>query len=226
VITRTVLASTTLALLVGVSACTSGSAPAPSSAAPSTATRTAAPSTASQAPSTASPVASSPVPVSSAATSAATVSSCPLLTQDVVADTLGMRQGRIAVLRSVGKVVGCRFYALQHPNAQCDATCLAGEHLPGATQPALDIAITDYPTATAAHNAFVLASRAGTEASAVLVTGSITGVQYRHAFYPKDGAQDWAVAFSVGTRTVVVRAAEDDSADEVVSLAGRLAGKI
>src|SRR5436309_986162 len=94
-------------------------------------------------------------PLSSGPTTTRAATACPWAGQASTAQIMGERLGRVTVQVADGKTVGCRFYALQHPNAQCDATCLAGEHLPGPNQPVLAITTRRYASVVAAHNAFV-----------------------------------------------------------------------
>ena len=130
--------------------------------------------------------------------------SCPLVSEAFVHQTVGVRLGRLAVLRSGGRVVGCRFYAQQRPDSQCDATCLAGEHLPGPNQPAVEVTTQRYASATAAHNAFVLS--AGT-ASSVTQTdfAGTTGLCFETAFDPQDKGDDYACTVNKGATLVLVR---------------------
>jgi hypothetical protein len=116
-----------------------------------------------------------------------------------------MRLARITVLRSSGTVVGCRFYAVQHATASCDETCLQGEHLPGPNQPAVDIKITRYANALAAHNGFVLAERGGTNPQQETITVDNDGICYETDFDKQDHGQDWACGFSLGSRAVLIR---------------------
>jgi hypothetical protein len=111
---------------------------------------------------------------------------------------MGMRLGRITILRSGGHTVGCRFYALQNSPLH------VSEHLPGPHQPVVEIVTRRYPTALDAHNAFVLLSRKGTNAQRVDL-GRRIGVCFETDFYAKDHGADWACAASVGPTQVVVR---------------------
>lgn len=206
---RTVLlAGLGAALLTLVSACTSSGKPAPvtTSTQVQTVTETASPSIS---PTTA-PV-GMPTPVHTGPTTTASVSDCSLLPTDQALYQGGMRIGRVTAQRSGGKVVGCRLYGLQQPNAQCDATCLAGERLPPGNQPVIQIETTRYRFARDAHNAFVLTARAGSQPLQKQLGGGHVGVCYQTDFYPKDHGKDWACAFSVGSTAVVVKTVRYDS---------------
>jgi hypothetical protein len=111
---------------------------------------------------------------------------------------MGMRLGLIAVLRSAGHVVGCRFYALQNSPLH------TSEHLPGPHQPVVEIATARFRTALAAHNAFVQMGNAGKNVQRADL-GRTTGICFQAPFYPKDRGNDWACAASVGRIEVVVR---------------------
>jgi hypothetical protein len=138
------------------------------------------------------------LPIDTGPTRAATAASCPLASADFIRNTMGMRLGRIAVLRSGGRVVGCRFYALQNSPLH------ASEHLPGPKQPVVEITTQRYRSATAAHNAFVrLATSAKNAERANL--GRTIGLCFQAEFYPKDHGNDWACAASAGTAEVLVR---------------------
>ena len=131
-------------------------------------------------------------------TTAATAGSCPLIAKQTVADDVGMRLERITVLRSGGKVVGCRIYALQ--NSPLHDT----EHLPPANQPVIEIRLTTYKSAVAARNAFIKVAEQGTNPQQTTI-GATTGVCFQTAFYSKDAGADWACGWSVGTTSVILR---------------------
>jgi len=176
--------------LAGLAACTSsGSPPSPAPGSTISSTVTVAPS--------------SPPEPSSAPTRAVAAEFCPLVSTDLVHQTMGMRLGRLTVLRSGGRTVGCRFYALQG--------AYANEHLPGPHQPVVEIATWRYATPIAAHNAFVLAARAGRNPQQTTLGRGGTGVCYRAAFYPKDHGQDFACGASVGPVRVLVRTVDTTS---------------
>ncbi len=111
---------------------------------------------------------------------------------------MGMRLGRIAVLRSGRRVVGCHFYALQNSPLH------DSEHLPGPNQPVVEITTQRFASPTAARNAFVLLSRNGKNAERVDF-GRTAGVCFQAPFYPKDHGADWACAANVRGTEVIVR---------------------
>jgi hypothetical protein len=137
-------------------------------------------------------------PISTGPTHAAAAASCPFAAPDFVRDTIGMRLGRITVLRSGGRTVGCRFYALQNSPLH------NSEHLPGPNQPAVEIVTQRFASATAAHNSFVLLASTGKNAQQIDL-GRVVGVCFQTDFYPKDHGTDWACAASVGRTEIVVR---------------------
>lgn len=132
-------------------------------------------------------------------TTAASAAGCPFAGQTFVRDTIGMRLGRVSVLKSGGKVVGCRIYALQ------DSPLATSENLPGPNQPVVEVVLTQYPTSVAAHNAFVRIAQQGRNPQQNVLGRGVTGVCYQTDFYPKDKGQDWACGFSLGRRAVLVR---------------------
>lgn len=110
-----------------------------------------------------------------------------------------MRLARITVLRSGGRTVGCRFYALQ------GGPLHQSEHLPGPNQPAVEIVSSRYSSATAAHNAFVLLAQKGTNLQQATIVGQTMGLCFQTDFYSKDKGSDWACTFSNGTTLVLVK---------------------
>ena len=183
-----------LLLLLGVlgtlAGCTSsGTTPSPAPGTTISSTVTVAPST-------------PPMP-SAAPTHVTAAEFCPLVSTAFVHDTMGMRLGRLTVLRSGGRVVGCRFYALQGS--------FSNEHLPGPHQPAVEITTWRYATALAAHNGFVLAARAGHDPQQTPLGRGGTGVCYQAPFDPKDHGQDFACGASVGVVRVLVRTVDTTS---------------
>lgn len=132
-------------------------------------------------------------------TTAVSAPACPFAGQTFVRDTIGMRLGRVTVLKSGGRVIGCRIYALQ------GSPFSASENLPGPNQPAVEVVVTSYSTAVAAHNAFVRAAQQGRNPQQNALGRGITGVCFQTDFYPRDKGQDWACGFSLGTRAVLVR---------------------
>ena len=116
-----------------------------------------------------------------------------------------MRLDKITVLRSGGKVVGCRIYGLQYPADGCSQSCLDAENLPPGNQPALEITTQRYANATDAHNAFVRLAETGTSVQQAEVASGNTGLCFQTDFYAADKGKDWACTFSVGPTMVVVR---------------------
>jgi hypothetical protein len=165
-------------------------------------------------------------PVSTGPTTAAVASKCPLLAQSAAVHRGGMRLDKITVLRSGGKVVGCRFYGLQHPTAECGASCLAGEHLPPATQPAIEITTARYPSMVAAHNAFVVLGEKGRNVQQDTIVGEGPGLCFQTDFYPKDKGRDWACAFNVGAKLVVVRTVVTSPALSAIQVARAVAKNV
>jgi hypothetical protein len=112
-----------------------------------------------------------------------------------------MRLARVTVLRSGGRVVGCRFYALQ------GSPLSASEHLPGPHQPALEITTRSHTSTVAARNAFVLLAQHGTNAQQAHV-GATVGVCFQTTFDPKDHGADYACATNKRNVEVVVRSVD------------------
>jgi hypothetical protein len=148
---------------------------------------------------------------------------CSLLPKRTVHLDVGMRLDRVTVQRAGGKQVGCTFYALQHPTAQCPASCLAGEHLPGPKQPVVQLAISRWAGTTAAHNAMVRLATAGTNPQQVDVGRGRIGLAYQIDFYRKDHGKDWACAFNIGSTLAVVKTVTTGTSVNVVTVARRLA---
>ena len=138
-------------------------------------------------------------PIAAGPTTAVAAERCPYVGQDYVRDTIGMRLGRITVLRSADRPVGCRFYALQGSSLH------SSEHLPGPNQPAVEITTRRFASSTAAHNAFVRTARAGANPQQVDLGGGTVGVCFQTAFYAKDHGTDWACATSRGSTSLLVR---------------------
>lgn len=205
------LAAIAAVLLLAAGCTSSGSSPTttPQTTATRTVIHTTAPSTA---------------PVVAGPTSSAH-GTCPFIADKTVAEDLGMRLGRTTVQRSGGKVIGCRFYPLAHPTAECGTSCFKGEHLPPASQPVLQLLITRFPSASTAHNAMVLASQRGKNAQQVTVGGS-TALAFQTDFYAKDKGKDWAVAFTRGAKLVQVDTVVTSGSLSVLTAAGHAAEKI
>lgn len=166
------------------------------------------------------PVVRSTAPISTGPTRAAAAPSCPWLDEQAAADRVGMRLERITVLRSSGHVVGCRFYALQNSPLH------VSEHLPGPHQPAIEITTTRYPSATAAHNAFILlADKGSNEQRARLGDGDV-GLCFQTAFFPRDHGRDWACTVNLGSTVLVVRTVVITPALNVIEVSRRVAAAI
>jgi hypothetical protein len=187
-----VVSALTLATSIGVAGCTSSDSP----AAPSTAVTT---STVTR-----TPVPTPTNPIDAGPTTVAEAPACPWLDTTVTAHRLGMRLGRITVLRSGAHVVGCRIYALQN------SPLATSEHLPPANQPVIELTSRRYASALGAHNAFVREARKGTAPQQVAI-GSTTGVCFQTDFYAKDKGTDWACAWNVGATAISLRTVTDTS---------------
>jgi len=158
-------------------------------------------------------------PLDTRPTAAVDARACPFLDSQTVADTVGMRLGRVEVLRQGGKTIGCRFYALQ------GSPLSTSEHLPGPNQPVVEIASTVYATVTAAHNALARLATAGTDPQQRTITAGIVGVVFRTGFDPADGARDWTAAFNKASTLVVTRTAVTDTSEDALEIAQALAAK-
>jgi hypothetical protein len=159
-------------------------------------------------------------PISTGPTTVATAPRCPFLAQQSAANRVGMRLDRITVLTSAGRTVGCRFYALQNSPLH------DSEHLPGPHQPAVELTTTRYRSAAAAHNAFVLTARHGTNPQQADISLDNPGVCYQIDFYPRDNGKDWACAYSVGKTAVVVRTVVVSPALNVILVAREVAKQL
>jgi hypothetical protein len=142
-------------------------------------------------------------PVSSGPTTVRKAASCPFVVQEFVHQTMGMRLGRVTVLRSGGKVVGCRIYALQGGSLHVT------ENLPGPKQPAVEILTQRYPSSTAAHNAFVRLAEKGTNQQQTTLAKDLIGLCYQNAFDPHDHGTDYACAVNHGATEVIVRTVDN-----------------
>jgi hypothetical protein len=141
---------------------------------------------------------------------------CPLLATPAAAADVGVRMGRVAVLSSAGKPVGCRFYADQDPQFK------ASEHLPGPNQPVLQIVSTRYTDPTAAHNGMVRLAEAGTNAHQDALNSSTEGISFQVRFDPADAGQDWAYAFRKNATVVVVTTAQRDTSFDARAVAAAI----
>jgi hypothetical protein len=207
-------AVTAAVLLVSLSACTKSS-PAPITSSSPSAT-----------PTSTLPAIQSTGPVSTGTITEKTVSSCPYLSFGAAFSDGGMRLDRITELTQAGATVGCRFYPLEHPNSQCPATCLAGEHLPPGTVPAIEIVISRFANTTNAHNAFIRIAEKGTHYEQDVIAPGNTGLCYETTLWSKDNGTDWACTFSKGVKVVVIRTVVVGSSFNVVELAKALYPKV
>ena len=162
-------------------------------------------------------------PLSTAAVGEHPTSACPYISVDDAAGIVGYRLDRITTLVQAGRVVGCRFYALQHPTAQCDQSCVDHERLPPADVPGIEILATRYRTALDAHNAFVRTAESGIDVQQVHIASGNTGLCYRTTVWTADHGTDWACAFSRGATAVVIRTVVTDPAYTVAELARTVA---
>lgn len=165
-------------------------------------------------------------PVSTGTITEKPVGSCPYISLGNAYSDGGMRLERITELIQAGATVGCRFYPLQHPNSECGASCLAGEHLPPGNVPAIEIAISSYANATNAHNAFVRIAEQGTNYQQDVFAPGNTGLCYETTFWSHDHGTDWACTFSKGIKVVVIRTVVTGSALNVVALAKAIYPKV
>lgn len=158
-------------------------------------------------------------PVSTGPTTVARAAACPLLPEQQAAQRVGMRLARITVLHSGGKVVGCRFYAVQNSPYHYS------EHLPGPNQPAIEIETVRYASMIAAHNAFVIEAERGANPQQEQI-GNTTGVCFQIHFYAPDHGQDWACAFNIGSTKVSVRTVVAKPALNVAQVARVIARRL
>jgi hypothetical protein len=163
-------------------------------------------STPSTAPASTASTASAGRPPAALPTNAVAARRCPFVGSAFVKNTMGMRLGRLTVLRSGGRTVGCRFYAIQNSPLH------DSEHLPGPRQPVVEIRTEEFASPTAAHNAFVRAAQAGRNAVQTPLGGGRIGVCYQAPFYPKDRGRDWACGVSVDRTRVLVRTVDTTGA--------------
>jgi hypothetical protein len=127
--------------------------------------------------------------------------SCPLATSDFIRNTMGMRLGRVTRLHG-NDLSGCRFYALQGGSLH------ASEHLPGPTQPVLEILVRRFGLPFEARKAMLFLAQAGKNGQHVPLGKAGSGVCFQTNFYPKDHGQDWACAAIKGRTEVVVHSVD------------------
>lgn len=200
------LVGTVLALTLA--ACTAGSTPSGPTTSVRTTTRTR----------TVPPPAGPTGPIGTGPTTAAQAAACPLLGEQSAADRVGMRLARVTVLRSGGRLVGCRFYALQN------SALAQSEHLPGPHQPAIEIGSSRFASTTAAHNAVVRTAEQGRNVQPARI-GDF-GACYQIGFYSRDHGTDWACAFQDGSKVVVVKTVVVSPALNVILVAREVAGRL
>jgi hypothetical protein len=211
-----VLALAAVVLTGALTACTSGGND--PTTAPSTVVRT---SVITETPDPSGSSAPIVPPISTGPTRSATASACPLLDQQAAANKVGMRLARITVLHSGGRLVGCRFFALQNSPLH------QSEHLPGPHQPAVEIQTFRYPSARDAHNGFVrLSEKEGHNLEQADIVGHTRGLCFQTHFYPKDQGTDWACAFSKGNVVGVVRTVVTSPALNAILVARAIAAKV
>jgi hypothetical protein len=166
------------------------------------------------------PTPASTDPVDARPVTAANAASCPLLRMDAAAEAIGMRLARIERLSQATMVIGCRFYALQ------GSSLSQSEHLPGPNQPALEITVTKYATATPARNAAVALATAGANPHVVTLSGAVAGDVFQTTFDPTDGKSDWVLVFNKGATLVTVKTAIADTSLDAVSVGNAIVGGI
>lgn len=159
-------------------------------------------------------------PISTGPTKAAAAAKCPYADEQSTANRVGMRLARITVLRSGGRVVGCRFYALQ------GSPLSTSEHLPGPHQPAVEIETFRYPSDVSAHNAFVRASERGRNVQQASIVGQAPGLCFQINFFAEDHGTDWACSFSKGKAMAIVRTVVTSPALNAVAVARAVASKL
>jgi hypothetical protein len=165
---------------------------------------------------TAGPTERPTAPVSTGPTIAAAAPSCPWLERQAAADRVGMRLERVTVLRSGGRVVGCRFYALQNSPLH------RSEHLPGPHQPAIEITTTRYPSRASAHNAFVRSAQHRHDVEQAAIAGHV-GLCFQTAFYSRDKGRDWACTVNLDDTVLAVKTVVVSPALNVIAVSRRIA---
>ena len=177
-----------LAVAAVLSGCTSAASnPAPGSSRPAT----------SGAP-TPSPSPTVTAAIATGPTAAARAADCPFAGTGAVMKIMGMRLSHVTVLRSGGRTVGCRFYAI-------DTGPLAKtENLPPPDQPAVEITTQRFASATIAHNASVRTAERGTNVQQIAF-GAATGLCFQTAFYGRDHGADYACTINSGSTQLLVR---------------------
>ena len=158
-------------------------------------------------------------PLDTSAVTEKTASSCPFISFTDAKNFAGFRLDRITTLSQSGTLVGCRFYALQHPNAQCDQSCLSAERLPPANVPGIELLASHYANHTAAFNAMAVLADHGTSPQQFAPVAGNTGVCYQTTLWAHDDGKDWACDFTKGAELVVIRTVVTDPALNVIEIA-------
>lgn len=143
--------------------------------------------------------------------------SCPLVSTDEAKDDVGMRLNKVATVTQDGVFAGCRFYP----------AVFQSEHLPPPSQVVVEILVSEYASARAAHNAFItIAEKAGTNFQQAEIATGNTGVCYQTTLWPDDKGKDWACNFSKGAKVVVIRTVVTSPALNVIQLAKAVYPKV
>jgi hypothetical protein len=144
--------------------------------------------------------------------------SCPLASTNSVRNTMGMRLGKVTRLRG-HDVSGCRFYALQ------GSSLSSSEHLPGPTQPVLEIIVRRYGTVTEAQDVVALTARAAHNAQR-LNLGKVKGACFQTNFYAKDHGKDWACAAAKKRTEVVIHSVDTTGTFSTASMLRAVLGRV
>ena len=158
-------------------------------------------------------------PISTGPVTEKQVAACPFLGIDNAKSFAGIRLDRITELSQDNAVVGCRFYPLEHPNSDCDATCLANEKLPPGNVAGIELLASKYASPDAAHNGYIRIAEAGTNVQQDTIAPGNIALCYQTTVWSKDDGHDWACAFAKGSTVVVIRTVVTDPALNVVEIA-------
>ncbi len=121
--------------------------------------------------------------------------------------------------------MGCTWYPVPGPTAQCGETCYLGEELPPASQADVKISSSTYPSVTAAHNAFIRLAEQGTALQQFDVAPHNTGLYFQTDFWAHDHGKDFACDFAVGDRVVVIDTVVLDAPTDVESVASAVVAR-
>ncbi len=188
-------------LLAALTACTSSSP----SKAPSTVVRTQTETETSPASQVSLPALTTAAPLPSPVPAGQTATECPYIASQDVADIVGSH-----VYRTLVGGGDCRFYFYSAP---FDAIA--------------DITVVSYPSSAAATDAMTRTALTGTEVSSQPdIAPGVNGALFRTAFLARDNGQDWACAFTVGPKLVVIRTWTTNTSSSALSLAAAVAPKI